>query len=213
MMNVPRNPTVPLPIDVPLYTGLTPMVGEAANLSCTVMCIDNGYQLDSDNTFKQNPISPNFAMTPAFAAFQNVYRTVFQPYGWPRGHYRALSHHTSGLDFAREFSIGIDVVRRLGFSMIYSATNNFRMSVWVEENGDVQSDYTSLTGISIMDMGGNTVATMDDNDSPLNAVFSFDEIVTLTANTHYMLTCTANSPGPAGFSTYSFPLMIGIARP
>ena len=211
MHDVARNASISLPVDVLLFDGETPWSGQAANLTMRVLCLDNGYGLDTaDNTFRAAPASPDVSMV-AYEAVAHNYYAVLSPGSWPRGHYRARITHTGGQEFAYDFSVGLQQDLRLGFSGAYNGTV-LTLSAWVEENGVVQTDYTALNSCKILDSAGSQLADLG-NLTPTNGVFKVTPTITLVQSTNYIFACTAVVAGPATVANYQFPLRVGLARP
>jgi hypothetical protein len=213
MLHFSRNPTILLPADVALFNGLTPRPGEAANIGCSVVSLDTGKLLDfSDGTFKTTPTTPSSTVA-AMAGFAYDYIVRLSTSGYPRGHYRALFRQVvTGEEFSIDFSVGMHVERRLGYAAGYDGTT-LTLSLWVEENGEAQTDYTTLKNVTILNASGAAVdnGTLPDNSSPSNGVFGFQKTITLAASSVYIVTCKAVVPGPSG--NYEFSLRFGIARP
>lgn len=210
MLHVARNPTVRLPIDVPMFDGYAPMSGEADNLSVRIMCMDNGYTQDIDGVFKLNAAAPFKSMTP-YSKYSNIYGLTLSPGSFLRGHYRAITTHTSGQVWYADFGVGLFVDRKLAYSAVYDGVS-IRMSAWVEENGDAQTDFTWIRNVCIKDMSGNIVSVFDDvagSDGLFVVQFSAE----LLANHNYFFECLAEVPGPDTCPPYHFPLRVGMARP
>jgi hypothetical protein len=215
VQHFPRNSTVPIPIDVPLYSGTVPLSGEAANLSLVLICLENGYTLDhTDNVFRTGAVLPGQSLV-AFTDYSNDYSALIVPSGWARGHYRGHVHHSiSGQDFNFDFTIGLFVERRLGLSAAY-INGYLTISMWVEEGGVIQTDYTSLQNAVIMNSAGVPLVdgVMGNNSSPTSGIFQFIQAVNLAASTSYIVRCDAHAPAPATISPYVFTLANGLARP
>jgi hypothetical protein len=212
MVHIPKNSMMPLIVDAAVYDGLVRLEDEEANLYTNIFCLENGYVLDSGTMqFTATPVSPNFPVT-QWESFKHMYYTRLQTNTWRRGQYRGLIRHTSGQEYALDFSIGLFTNRKLAHSMAYTGTN-LKVSLWIEENGELQLDYVQLKDITIVDMSGTLIGTLPDNSSPSNGIFSWDQAITLTANRHFILKATAVVPGPVGMANYSFPVALGVVRP
>lgn len=213
MLHFSRNATILLPADVALFTGLTPRPGEAANIGCSVVSLDTGKLLDfSDGTLKTSPTQPSSTVA-AMPGFTYDYIVRLSTVGYPRGHYRALFRQVvTGEEFSIDFSVGLHVGRRLGYAAAYDGST-LTLSLWVEENGEAQTDYSSLKNVTILDSSGAAVdnGTLPDNSAPTNGVFGFQKTIALAASSVYIVTCKAVVPGPSG--NYEFSLRFGMARP
>lgn len=216
MEHLQRNTTIPIPVDIALFSGTTPQTGQATNLTLEVFCLENGYILDlSDGTFKLSPATPTQGMAP-YAAFAYDYAVILsQTINWPRGRYRAIINNTSTLqEYTYDFSLGLFVPRELGFSAVYDGTT-LSLSVWVEEDGVCQTDYVALNNCKLMDGFGNVLAGGDwgNNAITTDGIFSFEKQVSLTPTSNYIFKCDALVAAPATRPNYSFNLRLGIARP
>lgn len=211
MIHHARNPTMPLPIDVMMFDGFDPVPGQAPNMLTKVMCLDNGYTLDADGVFRQQPSMPYLTMS-AFSQYSHIYRCTLQPHTWPRGHYRALVRHNTGQEWATEFTVGLYVDRRLNYSAVYDG-EALSLSVWVEDNGDVQTDFQALTEVKILNANGTTIATLPNALSPNEGIFHVTGTIPLAAGQNFIFDCKAVAPGPDGLNPFTFSLRIGFARP
>ncbi len=213
----PRNSTVPVPIDVPLFDGINQLTGQAGNLSLRVICLENGYTLDNaDGVFRTSAASPTQSVS-AWADYAYDYSLVIQPdlSKWARGHYRAtIRHSTSGREFDFDFTLGLFVPRALGYSAVYDGSN-LNLSVWVEELGIVQTDYTQLSNCKILSSTGTVISggNLGTKTASADGTFNFVAAVNLLPVTNYIFTADAVAPAPAGRSNYSFTLRVGLARP
>lgn len=214
VQHFPRNSSIAIPIDIPLYSGITALTGEAANLSLVLVCLDNGYTLDNaDGQFRTSPASPSISLVP-YTDYPNDYFTLLTQSNWPRGHYRAKIHHSAGDDYNFDFTLGIFVPRSLGYSAVYSG-GQLTISAWIEELGVVQNDYTSLSSCMVLDSFGNMLAdgNFGTNSSPNNGVFNFSQSVSLQPSNAYSFLCNAVVPGAPTRGSMTFALQAGLARP
>jgi hypothetical protein len=211
MLHFSRNATILLPADVALFNALDPRPGEASNIGCTVVSLDTGKLLDfSDSTFKTTPAqsSTNVAAMPGSA---NDYLVRLSTAGYPRGHYRALFRQVvTGEEFSIDFSVGLHVIRRLAHAAAYDGAI-LTLSVWVEEHGEAQTDYSALKNVMILDAFGYQLLALPDNSSPSNGVFRFQLPMTIAAASSHIISCEAVAPGPA--NDYEFSLRFAITRP
>lgn len=215
VQHFPRNSSISLPIDVPLYNNVTPLTGEAANLALRVICLDNGYTFDNtDGQFRTSPALPTINLTP-YTDYTNNYFTLITQSNWPRAHYRArILHSTSGTEYDFDFTLGIFTSRGLGYSAVYVG-GVLTLSMWIEEEGVVQNDYLSLANCQIMDASGNMLAdgNLGTNSSPNGGVFSFENSVSLQPGSAYSFRCDAMVAAAATRGNMTFTLQAGLARP
>lgn len=213
--HLPRNSTVPIPVDRPMFNGVIPLTGEAANMSLRIFCLENGYTLDNaDGQFRTGAAQPTRTMA-AYGDYAYDYYSIVSQSNWPRGTYRGIIHHsTSGLEFDFDFTLGVFVSRQLGYTAIYDGTN-LNLSVWVEEAGVAQTDFLSLSNCTITDCTGTplTDGVLGTNSSPNDGIFNFQHAVALAPVSNYIFKCDAAVAGPTGLSNYSFNLRVGLARP
>lgn len=210
----PKNATVKIPIDVVLFNGTTQQTGEAANITVRYICLDNGQTYDwNDNTFKQTPTTPTQGVT-AFTGYTYDYYHVLNvsAAAWKRGHYRALFRHSSsGKEYAFDFTLGLCTPKQLGISAVYDGST-LRASLWVEELGEVQSDYISLDNVTIRTSSGATLSVVGNLTVPTNGVFNFSHVVGLDAITQYVIDADATIGGYNG-ANYVFKLRQALVRP
>ena len=104
--------------------------------------------------------------------------------------------------------------RSLGYSAVYNGTA-LTLSVWVEEDGVPQTDYTAIQNAQLLNAAGNLVTGGDlgNNTSPNNGIFTFTKTLALPAGSNYVFRCTATVPGPDSLNDYQFVLQSGLARP
>ena len=188
--------------------------GEASTTKVQVVCLDNGYMLDSDGTFKTTPGSPLFATAALPSPYTNLYQHRFNVSAWPRGQYLAMFSAAGGEAYEQDFTVGLMTDRKIGYSAVYSGTV-LTLSVWVEEDGIVQTEYVSLVSCKILNSVGSQITGggLSDNTSPTAGVFTFVATVALTPNTNYIFDCVAQVAGGTGVTVYQFPLRAGLQRP
>jgi hypothetical protein len=229
MIHFPRNVSVTIPFPVLAFNPSapsSPWSGEAAHTTTRVMCLDNSYEYDFTNAL--------FAATPAGSstgsvacptktggsgnAWNNTYIESLDVGTWPRGHY-VVQIINDGTDasgnqqvWSQDFSVGVYLQRGLGYSAVYDGAT-LTVAAWVEENGETQTDYLSMTGAKIYNADGSILATLTDNTTPVNGIFTFEATVGLTAQTAYVLEVIAAVAGPATLGNWQFKLRTGIARP
>lgn len=213
MLHLSRNPSITVPVDVSMYDGFTPLSGEEDNLSGKVMCMDNGYTLDIDGVFKDNPAAPYFSMVP-YSRYSNVYQKTLEPSSWPRGHYRAWVFHTTGQAWAYDFTLGLHVEHRVAYAAVYTGTA-LQMTLWMEELGVAADDVVGFKDVKVTDMAGNVLLDVPFLPPLIGSpgVFTLNADVLLAANQNYTLSATARVGAPATKNEYLFPLKIGLARP
>lgn len=214
----PRNSTVPVPIDVPLFDGINQLTGQAGNLTLRIICLENGYTLDNaDGVFRTSPATPTQSLA-AWTDYPYDYAAVIQPdlTKWARGHYRAVVRNSAnGREFDYDFTLGMFVPRGLGYSAVYDGST-LNLSVWVEELGVVQTDYIQLSNCKILSSTGTVITggNLGTNNSPsADGTFHFAAVVALQPVTNYIFTADAVVAAPAGRSNYSYTLRVGLARP
>jgi hypothetical protein len=214
MLNLHKNTTIRIPVEVVLMDGMTPRTGEAASLSVSIVSIDDGTILDNvDGQFRVTPTTPGAAMTARPSPNAHVYyRNVQQTTQYRRGAYRAVVKHTgTGEEWHQDFTIGMDVHRKLGVTATYNGTA-LKVGAWIEEDGVAQTDYTSLTGAVLMTHEGVLVASGGMTfTSGSNGLFHCVKTVTIAAGTPLILKATATVPRPGG--TLQFTLQSEIIRP
>ncbi len=210
----PKNATVDIPIDMVLFDCVTQDTGETSNITVRFVCLDNGKTYDdNDDTFQTTPVDPTFDVT-ALTTYPYVYQHILDvsAAAWRRGHYRAIFRHsTSTREFAFDFTIGLVTQRNLGVSAAYDGST-LKCSLWVEEFGEIQTDYTSLTNVQILDGAGGLVSSIGTLTTQTNGIFSFNQSVSLAAGTQYVL---AADPTVACYaaSPFVFKLRQGLVRP
>lgn len=213
--HLPRNNTIPIPIDRALFSGVTPLTGEAANLSLRIICLENGFTLDNtDGQFRLSAATPTRTMA-AFTDYSYDYYAIVAQSSWPRGTYRGIIRHTTtSMEFEFDFTLGVFVPRQLGYTAVYDGTT-LNLSVWVEEMGVAQTDFVALNNCAITDSTGHTLTdgNLGNNMSPYDGVFNFQATVALAAVHNFIFKCDAEVTGPSGRSNYSFNLRVGLARP
>jgi len=229
MIHFPRNASVTIPFPVLAFNPASPSSpwsGESAHMTTRVMCLDNSYEFDFTNSV--------FAATPSGAstgsvtcptktggsgnAWNNAYVESLNVGVWPRGHY-VVQIIDDGTDssgnqqvWSQDFSVGMYLQRSLGYSAVYDGAT-LTVAAWVEENGEVQTDYLSMTAATIYNSDGSILTTLTNNTTPVNGIFNFEATVGLTAQTAYVLEALAAVAGPATGSNWQFKLRTGMARP
>jgi len=217
VIHYPRNGSIKLPFSAALFDNAgSPITGQASTTTCTIYCPMNGYRLDStDNTFKTNPTAPNHTTTAETSSFANIYKHTFDVTNWPRGIYLAhIAATTDGVTryYQQDFSVGLFVERKLGYSAVYSGSQ-IVLSLWVDEGGVAQADYVSLNNCRLLDADGEPFAEFGDRATPTNGVFTVIQAVELAVGFNFICDCVATCHGPAGTADYQFPLRVGLARP
>ena len=217
MDHFPRTATISVPVTALVYDGTAPKISDTANTLTSVICLDNFYGLDfADNTLKATPGTATSANgVPTLTGFTNAYYKKLVAGAWPRGHYLAKTRNsTLASDYFYDFSLGLYIERKLGYSAAYTGSI-LTLSVWVEEQGLAQTDYVSLASVRIYDSAGTVITggTLADNAAPSNGVFRFITTIALSPSTNYLFSCIASVAGPATTSNHQFPLRFGFARP
>ena len=215
-ISVPRNATQGIPVVIALHNpDGSALPGQASALSATVTCLDNGLVLDAtDNRFRDSPTAPSIPFAP-IAVTPHIYLATLSPAGWPRGNYHVRTIRSGTNDeFVSAFSLGLNVKRSLGYSAVYNGTA-LTLSVWVEEDGVPQTDYTAIQNSQLLNAAGNLITGGDlgNNTSPNNGIFTFTKTLALPAGSNYVFRCTATVPGPDSLNDYQFVLQSGLARP
>ena len=234
MIHYLRNGSIKLPFNVALFDANGKLrSGESSTTRCEVYCLANGYRLDSgDNTFKEIPDFPDHPTTSLYYApiidldlpeggdppplpsppFSNVYKHEFDVTNWPRGIYLASFIAAGNEYYQRDFSVGLMVERKLGYSAVYNGTQ-FTMSLWVEEDGIAQTDYISLDNCRLLNAAGVELANLGSKTNPVNGVFQISATVGLAHGTNFIFDCVAVCHGPEDTPDYRFPLRVGLVRP
>lgn len=228
MIHYPRNASVTIPFSALAFNPAapsTPWAGESSHMTARVMCLDNQYEWDFTNAiFAATPAGATNAVTaPAKTgasgtAWNNVYAAAFDVGTWPRGHY-VVQITNDGTDssgnkqvWSQDFSVGMYVSRQLGYSAVYDGTT-LTIAAWIEEAGEAQTDYASLTGCTLYNSAGTVIATLSSDTAPVNGVFTLTAAVTLTPSTPYVLEAVATVAGPATTTSRTYRLRTGMARP
>jgi hypothetical protein len=200
-----------------------PRTGEAASTTISIVCLETGYTMDfSDGTFKNSStvVQPNGTVTALPAPFANFYERRFIVSEWPRGHYLAKFSAAGGETYTEDFTVGLEVDRRLGYSASYDGTV-LKLTLWVEENGEIQTDYHALSQCRLLDSNGALIKDLGvwDRAESGNGTFAIVTDVTLAAHSNFIFDCQAivSMPFVPGFppppTSYSFPLRAGLQRP
>jgi hypothetical protein len=211
----------PIPITVDLFDGVNGLTGQGQGgadlVKVMVLRLGDGKCLDgTDGTFKTyaqlaHPADLMHGMQEVEAnARPGLYRKIFSGYaGWSRGHYQAtvVDSRQNGQLYVRDFDLGLHALRGLGHSVVYTGSQ-LKMQLWVEENGQVQADYTALASCRILGPDGEVVTGGNLGAlSPTNGVFSVNATIWLQEATNYVFECMAQVDG------LGFPLRLGLARP
>jgi len=221
MIHFPRHGSIKIPFNVALFDASgQPRLDEEETTVCMICCQANGYFLNRiGNYFEVAPPEPTHLVTAKLTGpFLGVYQCAFDVSSWPRGIYIAnfTAENKGGGEYPelyqQEFSVGLMVDRRLGYSAAYNGSL-LTMSLWVEENGVAQTDYIALDDCRLLNAAGVQLANLGNKTSPTNGVFQITAAVNLAATTNFIFDCVAVCHGPEDTPNYRFPLRVGLARP
>jgi len=214
-MHLPFNTSMILPIEVALYEGMTPLTGSAGDLTAQVTCLESAERYDTaDGQFRASPASPGLALAARGAPHAHVYfNNLAITTNFKRGNYRVwIKNNDTDEEFFQNFTIGLHVNRTLGVTAVYDGTD-LTIGVWVEENGEIQTDYTGISSCKLVDNQGADVASGSITLSgPTNGVFYATKTIELDSGSALLIAGVAACPKP-GSGSFSFALRSALIRP
>ena len=215
MLHLPFNTSLIVPIEVALYDGFEQRAGAAGDLTAQVTCLESAERYDvSDGQFRADPDTPDLSLVARSSPHTHIYfNNLPISTNFKRGNYRVLIRDTAtGEEFFQEFSLGIAVNRTLGVTAVYDGTD-LTLGLWVEEDGEIKTDYSAISSCKLVDHAGADVASGGLTLSgPTNGIFSVTKTIALASGSALLVAGIATCPKP-GSGNFTFPVRSALIRP